>query len=183
MKISLIISTVIFIAVMLALKFLILPPFIHSYGVVGAIAFIAVIFSLAMWLENRDIKQALAGQRSAQETPTQPKKTKEELDAWAKKIGDDLARPKSEIIDVEFTVIEPEMTKVAQPMWQGEPSGTLMSTLIASGIVIVAIVLGYFFLAHSPELSSLTTGDQMVEKNGLTKATNDFLRTLPSDKR
>ena len=94
------ISVILFLAVMLTLKFLVIPPFVQTYGFMGVIAFVSTMLAIALWWEKKEKPAPII---------EPPKPPEPDFQAWARKIGDDLARakPDPDIIDVKFTVIEP----------------------------------------------------------------------------
>jgi hypothetical protein len=169
-RISTLICTIIFIACMLAMKFFVAPAIVSNYGIVGVIAFVSSLLALGYWWEKKE---------NLPPKVEPPKSPESNWQTWAQKTHDDPRRPRNEeIIDAEFTVIEP----LARPGENASPANQrhLFATLIVVGCVIGLIY--FIFGIRAPSVTDNLESKLTIESNGLTPGTNAFLRSLKDGK-
>ncbi len=164
-KAAMIASVALFIAVMLALKYLVMPPFVASFGIVGVILFIGAMLLIAFYIEGRDKKKQHEAEQVA---------LRAQAEALRQQIHDEMGKPKRpDIIDVEFTVIDPEQAPKPQSQSRSDTTTSesrglvLNGTAIAAVVMVIAIIIGLLSMpprSAAPDntyelLRGLTEGD------------------------
>ncbi len=149
-----IVAIVIFAIVMALIKYSIAPT-VADAGWIAVAAFLGVMFLIAYWIDRSEKRTADAYTKAAKSQHSKP--------------------DERDIIDAEFTVIEPE-TPIASPASENKSISVATALVVLAGIAVVTLL--YFWNPTSTSYGTTSISSAYVERNGLTKETNDYLRNL-----